>query len=267
MYIALDHEDKRINISNAKIGQEYFCPICKEKLSIKAKDSISVKAHFAHQKGTDCLDNWKHDMSEWHYSWQAMFPEECQEVVVEKDCIKHRADVLINNTVIEFQHSPITSEEIAQRNSFYLECGYEVIWVFDANGRIKNAIDSNWGIAPIRENSLVWKRVRSEFKQPMPNGVNVFVEYSINADSNPIMLLLSAVDSKIIRYKNPSDYFIKRQNFLKEFNVVFDDDIQSVSEIIELCEQEEYIYTYKQNKKESKLFIPLPRKRYKRYYR
>ena len=48
----------------------------------------------------------------------------------------------MNNTVIEFQHSPIAAEEIAERNRFYTECGHKVVWVFDAEGKIKNKNES-----------------------------------------------------------------------------------------------------------------------------
>ena len=50
------------------------------------------------------------------------------------------ADVLINGYVIEFQHSPISRDEIKERNEFYTNCGYKVIWVFDANDKIKNTL-------------------------------------------------------------------------------------------------------------------------------
>ena len=132
---------ERILIANAIKGEEYFCPICGEPLIVKAKSSEAVKPYFSHIKGTLCKDAWQYDMSEWHRAWQEKFPEECREVVLENNGIKHRADVFINNTVIEFQHSPITHEEILERNAFYLSCGYPVVWVFDATApsyKIKN---------------------------------------------------------------------------------------------------------------------------------
>ena len=58
-------------------------------------------------------------MSDWHYDWQNQFPVDNQEIVFTKDNKIHRADVFINNTVIEFQHSPITEAEFNDRNNFY----------------------------------------------------------------------------------------------------------------------------------------------------
>lgn len=143
MFIALDVNGNRISIENATKDSQYFCPICGEPLTIRATNSLAVKTHFAHKRGTICYDDWTHDMSEWHLSWQQRFPEQYREVVIEKNGIKHRADICIGNTVIEFQHSPITREEIAKRNLFYISCGYQVVWVFDATDKIINRIEDS----------------------------------------------------------------------------------------------------------------------------
>lgn len=86
--------------------------------------------HFAHKSLKDC-DDFKHDMSAWHKSWQEQFPLECREVVVRNNGEVHRADVLWNGVVFEFQHSPISSDEFNRRNRFYVRAGYKVIWIFD----------------------------------------------------------------------------------------------------------------------------------------
>ena len=44
---------------------------------------------------------------------------------------KHRADVLIDRTVIEFQHSIMPAAAFDDRNNFYFNLGYKVIWLFD----------------------------------------------------------------------------------------------------------------------------------------
>lgn len=112
MFIALNANGERVSIENVTKENQYFCPICGELLTIRATDSLAVKTHFAHKRGTICYDDWTHDMSEWHLSWQQLFPEQYREVVIEKNGIKHRADICINNTVIEFQHSPITGKKL-----------------------------------------------------------------------------------------------------------------------------------------------------------
>ena len=206
VFIALNANNEKVSIENADKICEYFCPICNEKLSIKATNSLSVRPHFAHKKGTECLDDWKHDMSEWHYNWQCQFPEEYREVVVEKDEKKHRADVLINGYVIEFQHSPISGDEIKERNEFYTNCGYKVIWVFDANDKIKNTFDNNGSIDPVRLQAwerLEWKRARAEFKDQACKNVLYFIEYNTDIFTNPprnpdIMLILTELHPKEI---------------------------------------------------------------------
>ena len=92
--------------------------------------------HFAHQ--LKCDDTWKYDMSAWHSEWQRQFPKRNQEVVIEFDGEKHRADVMACGYVIEFQHSPITADEFNKRNHFYLNYGKKVIWIFDFSDEFKD---------------------------------------------------------------------------------------------------------------------------------
>lgn len=181
-------------------------------------------------------------MSEWHLSWQENFPEDCREVVVEKDGIKHRADVLINNTVIEFQHSSITSEEIAKRNNFYMSCGYHVIWVFDAEGYIKNSVSGSIDPYKCGENDLCWKRAKAQFTKPFPQGITVFLDYSTEISvpqfANQkvrILLWLKNVAPKNIyfyRLSKPQFFYIYPANFLKQFGAISDQNIPSIDDII-----------------------------------
>lgn len=248
MFIALDEAKQRTSIEKATKLNSYFCPICGEPLILRAENSLAVKKHFAHKRGTNCLDDWSHDMSEWHLSWQEKFPEDCREVVVEKDGIKHRADVLINNTVIEFQHSPIKSEEIAKRNDFYMSCGYHVVWVFDAEGQIKNSVGDSIDPYKCRENDLCWKRAKEQFTKPFPQDVTVFLDYSIEI-SDPqfanqkvrILLCLKNVEPKNInfcRLESKSQFFyILHANFLKQFGAISDQNILSINDILILTRQ------------------------------
>lgn len=135
MLRAIDEQGNFVNASDADRNGLYYCPTCHQPLKVKAKSSKCIRTHFAHKPEHPCTDSWEYDMSEWHYSWQEKFPEECREVVLEKDGIKHRADILINNTVIEFQHSPISSEDFQERNRFYLGCEKKLIWIFDISDK------------------------------------------------------------------------------------------------------------------------------------
>ena len=128
MYIAIDDNNHKVNVDSATKEGLYYCPICKSKLIVK--DGECRTKHFAH-KINQCLDNWHYDMSEWHRSKQELFPVENREVVVSGNKQIHRADILIKNTVIEFQHSPITASEFLERTNFFMSLGYRITWVFD----------------------------------------------------------------------------------------------------------------------------------------
>lgn len=133
MFIANDENGIRTGISEASVECEYFCPLCNGPL-IQKRGKVKIN-HFAHKQGCEC-DSWHYDMSEWHREWQNHFPMECREVVIERDGKKHRADVLINNTVVEFQHSSLSREEFQERNQFYSEAGYKIVWLFDIQERV-----------------------------------------------------------------------------------------------------------------------------------
>ncbi len=130
MQFANNEIGKRVHIGESKDNSQYFCPYCSAPM-IPRRGSVNIP-HFAHVKNRLCSDNWKYEeMSEWHLSWQAAYPVENREVALLNEFGKHRADILVNDTVIEFQHSPLSSKEFKERNDFYVNCGYRVIWVFD----------------------------------------------------------------------------------------------------------------------------------------
>lgn len=239
MFIALDVNGNRISIENATKDSQYFCPICGKPLIIRATDSLAVKTHFAHKRGTICYDDWTHDMSEWHLSWQQRFPEQYREVVIEKNGIKHRADICIGNTVIEFQHSPITGEEIAKRNDFYLSCGYQVVWVFDATDKIKNWIEDSIDPMKCRDDDLCWKRAKQQFAIRIPQQVTIYLQYK-TCISNPqyanqefdIMLLLTKISPKDFTFYKTYPHYIIPNNFLKQYGISISGDVLSITDII-----------------------------------
>ena len=142
MIVALDKDLNRIHIEDAVAKQECYCPYCGDRL-FQRKGEVR-RHHFAHMPGKVCKDTWEatYDMSDWHYDWQNSFPKANQEVLLSMGEIKHRADVLIGRTVTEFQHSNMAAKAFSDRNSFYFNLGYKVVWVFDlrehfASGRLQ----------------------------------------------------------------------------------------------------------------------------------
>lgn len=84
-------------------------------------------------------------MSDWHREWQAEFPKEFQECYMEAGAAaagepvrkKRTADIRVGKTVVEFQHSHITPEEVTQRTNDLKGNVETVWWVVDVT-----AIDS-----------------------------------------------------------------------------------------------------------------------------
>lgn len=248
MFTAIDELGNKISITNAEYGKNYYCPICQEKLIVKKKGKVKIP-HFAHKPGSDCTD-WG-DMSEWHLNWQEKFPEDYREVVLKKDGEQHRADICIKdkNLIIEFQHSHISNEEFNRRNHFYISCGYQLIWVFDATGKIKDP--NAYAIPPYLNGrvfcqndyftqELEWKRKQDtfrnfpEFLRKIGTGkIAIYLETQIDAyqDKN-ILIGIKQMNEKYITAYYTSQY-IFQENFLKTNGGFVEESCRSISEILE----------------------------------
>ncbi len=184
MRIASDSNGNRIHIDQTHASERYFCPSCGEELVLR-KGEIRAH-HFAHRPHSICSDGWHYDMSEWHANWQDKFPVETQEVVKRHNGKTHRADILIESTktVIEFQHSPLSAEEFEDRNAFYNELGYRVVWLFDVANQYEDGLISEH---QTKSNIFVWKRPRSTFNHmdAISKEDNLYLEFESSADNNP----------------------------------------------------------------------------------
>lgn len=73
-------------------------------------------------------------LSRWHSEWQRLFDPIEREVPhpMLPGCVSaRRADVVRNGVVLEFQHSPISREEVAERCRDYAVHGKRVVWILD----------------------------------------------------------------------------------------------------------------------------------------
>lgn len=134
MFVALDSNDQRVYADSIDSGVECFCPACGEPLRLRS--GKIRKPHFAHLPNTDCFYGLDKDYkSEWHVRMQEYFPRESREVRFkdEKTGEIHIADVFLpsKNTVLEFQHSPISEEEFMSRTAFHINSGRRIVWFFD----------------------------------------------------------------------------------------------------------------------------------------
>lgn len=230
MFYALDKNDKKIHISDANPKEFYFCQICKQKLKLIPscqRNGQEIREHFSHigkpqrenKVYIPCTDKWHYCMSEWHIAWQKRFPEECQECVVSNDIEKHIADVLINNTVIEFQHSKISIAEFCERNDFYTSCGYDVVWIFD----LSEQIDS--GVIRIDRNNhfkFYWRSVPKFFRQLCVNSEKAVIIFQLLNNNDNECRTLARVSKA---YKEFSEFYAKDCYSVKEIVEEITNDI------------------------------------------
>ena len=245
MFVALDESGHRVPISDTQPGQNYFCALCGEKLILKKKGENRA-AHFAHPRGSDCTD-WG-EMSEWHLDWQAQFPVHTREVILEKDGERHRADVCIQEykLVIEFQHSHISQEDFERRCLFYTGCGYQLVWVFDAAGKLNRLEEFP---------DLIWKRVNYTFSN-LSNiartcypGITIFLETPLDlCDDKRVLIAVKEMNQKFITSHYTCQYLL-RENFLREYGCITDNTILSIREIFDKTKKLQDIARKEQQKR------------------
>lgn len=128
MIYAYDADMKRVKADYASKCKNYYCPGCNSALILK-QGQINIP-HFAHKSTKFCDAFTENKMTEWHIRHQQQFDEKCREVLLQYANKRHIADIKIGNVIVEFQHSPISSEIFDERNDFYRHFG-SVVWVFD----------------------------------------------------------------------------------------------------------------------------------------
>jgi len=101
--------------------------VCENKQDLIKYESITRKSHFKHK------NNGYNEMTEWHHTWQIMFDETKREITIGN----RRADVCIDNNVIEFQYSKISLELVDERNKNYTEHNKNICWIIECNTDIK----------------------------------------------------------------------------------------------------------------------------------
>lgn len=101
------------------------CPACGSE--VMSKCGKKIVWHWAHTSQKHC-DSWWENETQWHRDWKSYYPDEWQESVQfdPDNGEKHIADIKIDSgLVIEFQNSPLVSEELEQREKFYRN----MVWV------------------------------------------------------------------------------------------------------------------------------------------
>ena len=117
-------------IDNKKIkatpNQKAKCPCCGKNLIARCGE-INMW-HWAHIVEENC-DNWYEPETKWHREWKETFGIDYSEVIFVRDGSKHIADIFTREKiVIELQNSPISTETIRARESFY---GEKMMWIIN----------------------------------------------------------------------------------------------------------------------------------------
>lgn len=198
MLWANDKNDDRVNILDTHSNQEYYCPTCGATL-ITRKGDVR-QHHFAHKQGHLCSDTWErrnshnYDTSHWHNEWQSNFPKENQEVILALGETKHRADVMIDRTIVEFQHSIISPDAFDDRNNFYLNLGDKVVWLFDVSELIESR-------------NLHYNQEGDKLRFTWDNPKKTFNKYGINGESIDLFFQLYDRDeNSIVRVVYVSEF-------------------------------------------------------------
>ena len=101
-----------------------MCPSCGKEVFSKCGDE--KEDHWSHHAHESC-EIWYEPETHWHQKWKSIFGIEHSEVVIEKNGIRHMADVQTStDVIIEFQEAPIKGETILDREAFY---GERMLWV------------------------------------------------------------------------------------------------------------------------------------------
>lgn len=186
MFVALNAEGKRVYADSTEKGSVCFCPVCNEELRLRKGGKN--RPHFAHKQDSDCQYGKDQDYkSEWHIRMQEYFPREACEVrfVDDETGEIHIADAFLegSNTVLEFQHSPISEQEFLSRTIFHLKNGRRIAWLFDESSTSK---DSTFGRFRFDEDICLygipfyqWMRRPRQFLLKGPDPKETYSAYSI----------------------------------------------------------------------------------------
>lgn len=168
MKFALVNDIKTEATSKAK----GLCPICYSQMRGYA-GHLKIN-HWKHITKANC-DSWFETETDWHREWKNKFPREWQETIIERNNTKHIADVFNPNKelVIEFQNSPISIEDLNQREIYY----DKMIWVINVIPFKKNIeLDKNWHKCFNEKIIKPIERKSNSFNKPFSNILKILMK-------------------------------------------------------------------------------------------
>lgn len=127
---ALDHLNRTIHVEKAHRGHTYTCQECQK--PVRLRGGKLRQRHFFHLETTPCR---LHGKSQTHLNIQLALKQMLspQEVLIEHPFpfIGRIADLVWpdQKLIFEVQVSPISAQEVRNRNADYRRAGYRVIWI------------------------------------------------------------------------------------------------------------------------------------------
>jgi hypothetical protein len=204
MEFALSEKNERIV---AEPNIKGFCPICKTPMTPKCGKVYAY--HWAHKSKADC-DPWWENETKWHRQWKENVYCDFREIVIQKDGIKHIADVQLPSGIIfEFQKSPLSIDERQARENFY----NKMIWIihFDKDKILETTIREIY--EPTFDDSLVTVKSFSEGFFSCPHLSPIFLDFD-NGD----MFWIKEFDfNNTGRVKRFYGRFIKKSEFISDY--------------------------------------------------
>ncbi|MBQ6052770.1 MAG: UvrD-helicase domain-containing protein [Clostridia bacterium] len=255
MLFANDYNDNRIHIDETQSNQTYYCPYCGAPMITK-KGNV-CQHHFAHSASYHCSDTWEqtraYDMSIWHNEWQSRFPKANQEIKLSLGDTRHRADVLIDSTVVEFQHSIMPVKSFDDRNNFYFNLGYKVVWLFDLSD-----IYCDGNLSYCKENGRLcfkWNNPKKAFNSyDVKSGcIDLFFQLSEDTSEDKIVRVLDVSEKGFEQFY--ASNFISKDNFLEYVGLrngqcapPSRDDVEKNQEYTEFCQKYDVVLNKQQER-------------------
>ena len=187
-------EDKKLQ-QKVKNGEAFL--VCESGNELIKYQSDKKKSHFKHKNIGD------NPMSEWHRGWQECFEN------TEKAIGNRRADAVVNNKILEFQYSRITTKNIDDRTKNYND--YEVFWIIECLSAIK--MDENGETYTITFEKDLWK-YKNFINQPY-----IYLDYGKRIFRiNPLRVKSNIVD--VTNYKTKDEFI----DYLNSDTIKWEDD-------------------------------------------
>jgi competence CoiA-like predicted nuclease len=238
---AIDENNKRISPEKGKLG---FCQLCRQ--SVRAYCGEINIHHWRHIEIQNC-DTWNDGETEWHREWKNEFPDDWQEVIIEKDFEKHIADIKTpNNLVLELQNSSISSTTIKIREKFY----GKMIWLINANEfkdnfRISSQVKTQLRYLEESHRSLIYYEPEDSLELKQANEELKDIEYDLRNLGYKVSNLkgkITEVKELLKEFKETTKTIFNKNYFysstLNDFNLAQKKEYLEIKESIKKIKEE-----------------------------